>query len=176
MQLRNASNARLSRISLPNSKQNLAILGLLLRHGFVSSVNYGSATQPEPEAFRAAPVSQRRIWATMKFRDQRPVLGWSRSFAAVQPAKVELTGRRHPADQQAEQADTGQQRRAAPPAVGQASAVCQTGGHGRGDSAEAQRRRRGAPGVDRRPGGVAARHWRRAGSSGQVSCRRGSPT
>lgn len=81
---------------MPNSKQNLAILSLLLRHGFISSVNYGSATSPDPLAFREAPISQRRLWANLKFREQRPVLGIARFVAfklqalIVSPGDIQL--------------------------------------------------------------------------------------
>ncbi|KAI0795652.1 ribosomal protein S8 [Abortiporus biennis] len=72
--IQNAFRARHRRIAVPHSVQNLAILSILLRSGFLSSVTRGTIEQPSPEAFNAAGEPQRRIWADLKYRDDRPVL------------------------------------------------------------------------------------------------------
>jgi len=73
--LRNGTAARLKQVSLPHSKQNRSILGLLLKHGFVSSVNYGDESMSDPAAFQKASTSSKRIWAGLKYRNDRPILG-----------------------------------------------------------------------------------------------------
>lgn len=76
-QLRNGTRARLRQVVLPFTNQNQAILSLLLKHGLISSVSYGSDSQCDPEAFKLLPPPQQRLWADMKYRQNRPVLGWS---------------------------------------------------------------------------------------------------
>lgn len=74
-QLRNGTRARLRQVVLPYTNQNLAILSLLLKHGFISSVGRGSDTDCDPAIFKDLPVSQQRLWADMKYRQNRPILG-----------------------------------------------------------------------------------------------------
>jgi len=45
-----------------------------MREGFISSVTRGSAAEPSPTSWASAPESRKRIWATLKYRDDRPVL------------------------------------------------------------------------------------------------------
>jgi ribosomal protein S8 len=67
--------ARRQRIAVNHTVQNLAILTVLLQHGFLSSLTRGTLTGgPHPSSFLSAPVSDQRIWAELKFRDDRPVL------------------------------------------------------------------------------------------------------
>ncbi|GAA6052346.1 hypothetical protein JCM3770_007263 [Rhodotorula araucariae] len=77
--LTNASLARHRWVPLAPTKQHLSLLALLLAHGFVSAVSYGStstsaAVPPEPRSFAAARLSDRRVWAELKYRNDRPVL------------------------------------------------------------------------------------------------------
>jgi ribosomal protein S8 len=69
--VQNAFRSRHRDIGVVHTTQNL---GILLRSGFVSSISRGTVEGPDPIAFQSAPVSQQRIWATLKYRDDRPVL------------------------------------------------------------------------------------------------------
>ncbi|GAA5986395.1 hypothetical protein JCM5350_002905 [Sporobolomyces pararoseus] len=77
--LTNASLARHRYVPLAPTKQHLSLLSLLLSHGFISSVSYGStdtssATTPNPASFSEARISDKRVWAELKYRQDRPVL------------------------------------------------------------------------------------------------------
>lgn len=72
--VQNAFRARHARISVPHTVQNLAILSVLFRSGFLSSVTRGTIDQPSPVQFHDAPENQKRIWADLKYREDRPVL------------------------------------------------------------------------------------------------------
>ncbi|TCD68156.1 hypothetical protein EIP91_011434 [Steccherinum ochraceum] len=72
--VQNAFRARHQRINVPHTVQNLGILSILLRSGFVSSVSRGTVDEPSPTAFIGAPEASRRIWADLKYREDRPVL------------------------------------------------------------------------------------------------------
>ena len=72
--VQNAFRARHRSISVPHTTQNLGILSILLRAGFVSNVTRGTVSQPSPEQFHEAGEAQRRIWADLKYREDRPVL------------------------------------------------------------------------------------------------------
>ncbi|CEQ38971.1 hypothetical protein JCM21900_002771 [Sporobolomyces salmonicolor] len=77
--LTNASLARHRYVPLAPTKQHLSLLSLLLSHGFISSVSYGSAntssaTPPDPSSFATARLSDQRVWAELKYRQDRPVL------------------------------------------------------------------------------------------------------
>ena len=72
--LQNAFRARHQRVCVPNTRQNLGILNILLRQGFITNMTQGTVAQPSPEDFRTAGEAQRRIWADLKYRDDRPVL------------------------------------------------------------------------------------------------------
>ncbi|PFH48086.1 hypothetical protein AMATHDRAFT_6126 [Amanita thiersii Skay4041] len=83
--LQNAFRARHQRIAFHHTTQNLAILSILLRAGFISNVTRGTIQEPSPSAFETAGEAQRRIWADLKYRDDRPVL---RNMALVsKPSK-----------------------------------------------------------------------------------------
>ncbi|XP_006463926.1 hypothetical protein AGABI2DRAFT_208884 [Agaricus bisporus var. bisporus H97] len=73
-QLQNAFRARNARVAVHHSTQNLGILGILLRSGFISSVTRGTFAAPDPAAFHRVSDSQKRIWADLKYRDDLPVL------------------------------------------------------------------------------------------------------
>lgn len=98
-QIQNGFRGRQAKIAVPHTLQNLAILTVLLREGasepnlhpdwscelelimcalchlgFVSSVTRGSASTPSPTEWAVVPESRKRIWATLKYRDDRPVL------------------------------------------------------------------------------------------------------
>ncbi|KAI0320449.1 ribosomal protein S8 [Amylostereum chailletii] len=72
--IQNASRARHQRVAVPHSTQNLGILSTLLRAGFISNLTRGTVDTPSPEAFHETDDSNRRIWADLKFRSDRPVL------------------------------------------------------------------------------------------------------
>ena len=72
--VQNAFRARHRSISVPHTTQNLGILSILLRAGFISNVTRGTIAQPSPERFHEAGEAQRRIWADLKYREDRPVL------------------------------------------------------------------------------------------------------
>ena len=72
--LQNAFRARQAHISVPHTTQNLGILSILLRTGFISNITRGTIEAPSPEKFVEAGEAQRRIWADLKYRNDRPVL------------------------------------------------------------------------------------------------------
>jgi len=72
--IQNAFRARHQKISVHHNTQNLGILNILLRAGFISSLTRGTIAAPSPEDFTKSSESQRRIWADLKYRDDEPVL------------------------------------------------------------------------------------------------------
>jgi len=72
--VQNGFRARLRRIAVPHTTQNLAILSILLREGFLSTITRGTSVAPSPSDWHTATEAQRRIWADLKYRDDRPVL------------------------------------------------------------------------------------------------------
>ncbi|KAI0937661.1 hypothetical protein AcV7_003635 [Taiwanofungus camphoratus] len=72
--VQNAFRARHQRIAVPHTTQNLGILSILLRAGFLISLTRGTVEGPSPSDFHEAGDVQRRIWADLKYRDDRPVL------------------------------------------------------------------------------------------------------
>lgn len=72
--IQNAFRARHHRIAVNHSVQNLGILSILLRAGFISNLTRGTLDGPSPTDFNNAGESQRRIWADLKYRDELPVL------------------------------------------------------------------------------------------------------
>ncbi|KAF5392884.1 hypothetical protein D9757_000874 [Collybiopsis confluens] len=72
--VQNAFRARHAKIAVEHNTQNLGILSILLRAGFISNLTRGTATFPDPALFSSVPESQRRIWADLKYRDDLPVL------------------------------------------------------------------------------------------------------
>ncbi|KZO98495.1 ribosomal protein S8 [Calocera viscosa TUFC12733] len=72
--LTNAAKARHSLVPVMYNAENLAILSLLLRHGFLLSVSRGSKDSSEPTSFLASSEQDRRVWAQLKYRDDVSVL------------------------------------------------------------------------------------------------------
>jgi ribosomal protein S8 len=72
--IQNAFRARHQRIAVDHNTQNLGILSILLRAGFISNLTRGTIVAPSPDDFHTAGEAQRRIWADLKYRDERPVL------------------------------------------------------------------------------------------------------
>jgi ribosomal protein S8 len=72
--VQNAFRARHHQISVFHTTQNLAILSILLRAGFISNITRGTTDAPSPDAFLTAGEAQRRIWAELKYRHDQPVL------------------------------------------------------------------------------------------------------
>lgn len=72
--MQNAFRARHQKIAVDHNTQNLGILSILLRAGFLSNISRGTIEAPSPTDFHNVGVAQRRIWADLKYRDDRPVL------------------------------------------------------------------------------------------------------
>ncbi|KAL1742470.1 ribosomal protein S8 [Schizophyllum fasciatum] len=73
--IQNAFRARHAKVAVNHSAQNLGILTILLRAGFISNLTRGTVDGPDPLAFHAAGSdARRRIWADLKYREDRPVL------------------------------------------------------------------------------------------------------
>ncbi|KAG9045289.1 hypothetical protein FS837_006554 [Tulasnella sp. UAMH 9824] len=83
--LQNGFMARLKRLPVPHTTQNLAILSIMLRHGFLSNVTRGTINDADPNAWQAAPEPHRRIWVDLKYRDDLPVL--SKAEIISKPSK-----------------------------------------------------------------------------------------
>jgi ribosomal protein S8 len=72
--IQNAFRARRAQVAVPHTVQNLGILNVLLRAGFINSITRGTLSTPDPIAWQTAPESKRMIWADLKYREDRPVL------------------------------------------------------------------------------------------------------
>jgi ribosomal protein S8 len=72
--IQNAFRARHQKIAVAHTTQNLGILSILLRAGFISNVTRGTVDVPSPAAFNDVGEAQRRIWADLKYRNDQPVL------------------------------------------------------------------------------------------------------
>lgn len=72
--VQNAFRARHRYLAVDHSKQNLAILSILLRAGFLSNITRGTIASPSPSDFQHVGEPQRRIWAELKYRDNLPLL------------------------------------------------------------------------------------------------------
>ena len=72
--VQNAFRARHQNIAVAHTTQNLGILSILLRAGFLSNLTRGTIQEPSPTAFHNTGEAQRRIWADLKYRDDQPVL------------------------------------------------------------------------------------------------------
>ncbi|KAJ8583734.1 ribosomal protein S8 [Rhizopogon salebrosus TDB-379] len=72
--VQNAFRARHHKIAVDHTIQNLGILSILLRTGFISNVTRGTIESSSPTHFLHVGEAQRRIWAELKYRDDRPVL------------------------------------------------------------------------------------------------------
>ncbi|KAF8582576.1 ribosomal protein S8 [Ramaria rubella] len=100
--LQNAFRARHQRIAVDHTTQNLGILSILLRNGFLLTLTRGTTQSPDPAAFHAVNDAQKRIWADLKYRDDRPVLNHmelvsmpsKRIFMDVSEIRRIVTGRR----------------------------------------------------------------------------------
>ncbi|KAG6839591.1 hypothetical protein C0991_001160 [Blastosporella zonata] len=100
--LQNAFRARHQKVVVDHSTQNLGILSILLRSGFVSNLVRGTTDAPHPDQFHNAGEAQRRIWANLKYRDERPVLNHmelvskpsKRIFLDVSELRLICSGRR----------------------------------------------------------------------------------
>ncbi|KAJ7098366.1 ribosomal protein S8 [Mycena epipterygia] len=72
--IQNAFRARHHNIAVNHNTQNLGILSILLRNGFISNLTRGTLAEPSPAAFLTANDAQKRIWADLKYRNDIPVL------------------------------------------------------------------------------------------------------
>ena len=76
--LSNASRARLSRVSLPETQSTYALAQLLLRHGFISAIHRGDHLGPDPHPTPTTNLNRatRRYWLDMRYDENgAPVLG-----------------------------------------------------------------------------------------------------
>ena len=100
--LQNAFRARHPRVAVAHTTQNLGILSILLRNGFLTTLTRGTTQNPSPAEFNTVNEAQRRIWADLKYRDDRPVLNHmelismssKRIFMDVSEIRRIVTGRR----------------------------------------------------------------------------------
>ncbi|KAH6900848.1 mitochondrial ribosomal protein subunit S8 [Coprinopsis sp. MPI-PUGE-AT-0042] len=100
--VQNAFRARHQKILVDHNTQNLGILSILLRAGFISSLTRGTVNRPSPIDFNAAGEAEKRIWADLKFRNDMPVLNHmelvskpsKRIFMDVSEIRRICTGRR----------------------------------------------------------------------------------
>ncbi|KAF8156655.1 ribosomal protein S8 [Crassisporium funariophilum] len=100
--IQNAFRARHQKVSLFHNTQNLGILNILLRAGFISSITRGTITGPSPTDFNTAKEHDRRIWADLKYRDDQPVLSnmeliskpSQRVFLELKDIRLMCSGRR----------------------------------------------------------------------------------
>lgn len=90
--IQNAFRARHKAICVPHTTQNLAILSVLLRTGFLQNVTRGTTAQASPEQFHTVGDAQRRIWADLKYRDDRPVLS-SMSLISKPSKKIYMSSK-----------------------------------------------------------------------------------
>ncbi|KAJ7089339.1 ribosomal protein S8 [Mycena belliarum] len=72
--VQNAFRARHHKVAVNHSTQNLGIMSILLRNGFISNLSRGTIAEPSPAAFLTVNAAQQRIWADLKYRDDLPVL------------------------------------------------------------------------------------------------------
>ena len=72
--VQNAFRARHKLLCVDHNKQNLGVLSILLRAGFLVSLTRGTVEGPYTEAFHTVGDAKKRIWAELKYRDDRPVL------------------------------------------------------------------------------------------------------
>lgn len=72
--IQNSFRARHKHIAVPHTTQNLGILSILLRAGFITSITRGTISALSPDQFNEVGEAQKRIWAELKYREDRPVL------------------------------------------------------------------------------------------------------
>lgn len=72
--MQNAFRARHHSVAVDHNTQNLGILSILLRAGFLTTLTRGTIETPSPAEFMNAGDAQRRIWADLKYRNDRPVM------------------------------------------------------------------------------------------------------
>lgn len=72
--VQNAFRARHKRVCVDHTTQNLGILSILLRAGFLITLTRGTTEGPFPDEFSNVGAAYQRIWADLKYRDDRPVL------------------------------------------------------------------------------------------------------
>ncbi|KAJ7198621.1 ribosomal protein S8 [Mycena haematopus] len=72
--VQNAFRARHRSIAVNHSTQNLGIMSILLRNGFISNLTRGTIAEASPLAFLTVNDAQKRIWADLKYRNDLPVL------------------------------------------------------------------------------------------------------
>ncbi|KIY51017.1 ribosomal protein S8 [Fistulina hepatica ATCC 64428] len=100
--VQNAFRAHHRQVCVQHTTQNLGILSILLRAGFISNLTRGTVDEPSPEKFMEARPVDQRIWADLKYRDSRPVMSYmslvskpsKRIFMDLTELRLVCTGRR----------------------------------------------------------------------------------
>jgi ribosomal protein S8 len=85
--VQNGFRARLKKITVPDTKMNLAISNILYKEGFLSGVTRGDHVEPDTTFTPTTPdnVATRRLWLELKYYKDEPVL---RKMSAVsKPSK-----------------------------------------------------------------------------------------
>ncbi|KAJ7138458.1 ribosomal protein S8 [Mycena crocata] len=72
--IQNAFRARHKTVSVHHNTQNLGIMSILLRGGFISNLTRGTIAEASPSAFLTVNDAEKRIWAELKYRNDLPVL------------------------------------------------------------------------------------------------------
>ncbi|RKP07821.1 30S ribosomal protein S8 [Thamnocephalis sphaerospora] len=74
--IQNSFRSRLLRISIPQTKMNLAVVNVLYEQGFIASVARGNKQSPDATYVPTtnANISTRRYWLELKYRENQPVL------------------------------------------------------------------------------------------------------
>ncbi|KAJ1913959.1 hypothetical protein H4219_004994 [Mycoemilia scoparia] len=74
--VQNGFRARLAKIAVPETKLNLAVSRVLYQQGFISAVSRGTFRGIDPEYTETTNfnVAERRLWLTLKYYRDAPVL------------------------------------------------------------------------------------------------------
>jgi ribosomal protein S8 len=88
--IQNSFRARHKYVAVPHTTQNLGILTILLRAGFITNITRGTVSAPSPEQFHRVSEAQKRIWAELKYREDRPVLS-SMELVSKPSKKINMT-------------------------------------------------------------------------------------
>nr|GAT54835.1 predicted protein [Mycena chlorophos] len=101
--IQNAFRGRHQHIAVHHSTQNLGILSILYRAGFVSNISRGTSVAADPALFdEETNDAEKRIWAILKYRNDLPVLQnmsaiskpSKRVFMTLTEIRLLCTGRR----------------------------------------------------------------------------------
>lgn len=88
--VQNAFRARHQKLAVEHTTQNLGILSVLLRAGFISAITRGTIESPSPSEFHPASIPDRRIWVDLKYRDDLAVLSTMQAVS-VPSKRIHMT-------------------------------------------------------------------------------------